>query len=113
MFLPFVYELRRRGLPVGTQESLALARALSLGLHESSLEGFYHTARALLVHREEHLDEFDVVFASYFQGITRASKQITEEMRSWLRGREEAPRAQRRGEGHARGPRPRHAAEGV
>jgi uncharacterized protein with von Willebrand factor type A (vWA) domain len=83
MFLPFVYELRRRGLPVGTQESLALARALSLGLHESSLEGFYHTARALLVHREEHLDEFDVVFASYFQGITRASKQITEEM---LRG---------------------------
>jgi uncharacterized protein with von Willebrand factor type A (vWA) domain len=40
---------------VGTQEALALARALEAGLHDSSLEGFYDVARALCVHTEVHL----------------------------------------------------------
>ena len=48
MFIPFLYALRERKVPVGTQEAVALAKALSLGLHEDSLDGFYYTARALL-----------------------------------------------------------------
>jgi uncharacterized protein with von Willebrand factor type A (vWA) domain len=40
MFVPFLYELRARKVPVGTQEALALAEALSWGLHDSSLDGF-------------------------------------------------------------------------
>ena len=32
-------------------------RALAAGLHDSSLDGFYHVARALLVHSEAHLDD--------------------------------------------------------
>ena len=28
MFVPFLYELRKRKVPVGTQEAVALARAL-------------------------------------------------------------------------------------
>ena len=47
MFIPFLYELRARKVPVGTQEAVALAKALSLGLHEDSLDGFYYMARAL------------------------------------------------------------------
>ena len=46
-FVPFLFELRARKIKVGTQEALALARALAAGLHDSSLDGFYHVARAL------------------------------------------------------------------
>ena len=45
-FVPFLFELRSRKVKVGTQEAMSLARALSIGLHESSLDGFYHVARA-------------------------------------------------------------------
>ena len=44
MFVPFLYELRARKVKVGAQEAMAMARALSLGLHDSSLDGFYHVA---------------------------------------------------------------------
>src|SRR5258708_38312567 len=56
MFVPFLFELRKRKVKVGLQEATALARALSAGLHDSSLDGFYHVARALCVHTETHLD---------------------------------------------------------
>ncbi len=65
MFVDFLYELRRRKVPVGTQEAVALARALERGLHESSLDGFYHVARALLIHSEAHLDAFDQAFLAH------------------------------------------------
>ena len=48
LLVPFLFELRRRKLKVGTTELLAVARACALGLHDDSLEGFYHVARALV-----------------------------------------------------------------
>ena len=39
-FVPFLYELRARKMKVGAQEAIALAQALGLGLHASSLAGF-------------------------------------------------------------------------
>ncbi|ADO75420.1 vWA domain-containing protein [Stigmatella aurantiaca] len=85
MFLPFLYELRRRGVPVGTQEALALSGALKAGLHDSSLDGFYHVARALLVHSETHLDAFDQAFLSHFQGVESAGLELTRELLDWLK----------------------------
>jgi uncharacterized protein with von Willebrand factor type A (vWA) domain len=85
MFIDFLYELRRRKVPVGTQEAVALARALAEELHESSLEGFYYAARALLIHTEAHLDDFDVVFASHFRGVHVEAKAIVEELLEWLK----------------------------
>jgi uncharacterized protein with von Willebrand factor type A (vWA) domain len=85
MYLPFLYELRRRGVPVGTQEALALAGALHAGLHDSSLDGFYHVARALLVHSETHLDAFDQAFLAHFKGVESAGLQLTQELMDWLR----------------------------
>ncbi len=84
MFVPFVYELRARGVPVGTQEAMNLARALEAGLHDSSLEGFYHVARALLVHSEAHLDDFDQAFMKHFKGVEVQSKKLKEELLEWL-----------------------------
>src|ERR1700750_33318 len=85
MFTGFIYELRSRKVPVGTQEAVALARALAGGLHESSLDGFYHVARALLVHSEAHLDDFDLVFSSDFRGVHLEAKAIAQELLDWLK----------------------------
>jgi uncharacterized protein with von Willebrand factor type A (vWA) domain len=85
MFVDFLYELRNRKVPVGTQEAVALARALGQGLHDSSLDGFYHVARAVLIHNEAHLDDFDLVFASHFKGIAIEAKAIADELMEWLK----------------------------
>lgn len=85
MFIDFIYDLRQNKVPVGLQEAVALARALALGLHENSLEGFYFVARSILVHRESHLDAFDVAFAAHFRGIAADAKKIHAELLEWLR----------------------------
>ncbi len=84
MFVPFLNELRRRKVPVGTQEALALAAALKKGLHDSSLDGFYFVARALLIHSETHLDAFDQAFAVHFKGAADQGLELTRELLQWL-----------------------------
>src|SRR5271154_535987 len=84
MFVPFLFELRKRKVKVGLQEAMALARALTLGLHDSSLDGFYHVARALCVHRESDLDAFDQAFAHHFRGIEIVASTLLEELEQWL-----------------------------
>jgi uncharacterized protein with von Willebrand factor type A (vWA) domain len=85
MFIDFLYELRGRKVPVGAQEAVALAQAMSMGLHDASLDGFYEVSRALLIHDEKYLDDFDLVFASHFRGVAIEAKAIAEELLSWLR----------------------------
>ncbi|MBI3930358.1 MAG: VWA domain-containing protein [Armatimonadetes bacterium] len=92
MFVPFLYQLRARGVPVGSQEAVALAEALAKGLHNSSLDGFYHVARALLIHSEAHLDAFDEAFLACFRGVEGASLKLHEELLKWL---EQARRRER------------------
>lgn len=84
MIVALVRELRARGVPVGLTETVALGRALALGLHESSLDEFYRVARALLVHDESKLDDFDQVFSHVFRDVPYSSRRITEELRDWL-----------------------------
>ena len=69
MFIPFLYVLREHGVPVGAQEALNLAQAMARGLHQNSLDEFYHLARCLMVHRESHLDAFDAAFYAHFHGV--------------------------------------------
>ena len=85
MFIPFFYELRERGVPVGSTEAVRLAEALKKGLHEHSLDGFYHVARSLLIHSERHLDLFDQAFLSYFKGIEVAATNLHQELMDWLK----------------------------
>ncbi len=84
MFVPFLYALRAKKVNVGAQEATALARALVAGLHESSLDGFYHLARAICVHRESDLDRFDEAFVAHFRGVETTSLALLEELETWL-----------------------------
>ncbi|HHH11771.1 MAG TPA: VWA containing CoxE family protein, partial [Sorangium sp.] len=85
VLVPFLYALRRRRLRVGPMELQALARALEAGLHESSLNGFYHVARSLLVHSETELDAFDEAFGAHFRGIENAAFVLLKDIEDWLR----------------------------
>jgi len=85
MFLDFFFELRRRKIPVSTQEWLALMQALSLGLGDSSLDGFYQLARSLCVKDISHYDAFDQAFLAVFRGVESAALALTEDLLSWLR----------------------------
>jgi uncharacterized protein len=84
-FVPFLYELRARKVKVGAQEAVALAKALAMGLHDSSLDGFYHTARAICVHRESDLDAFDEAFLAHFRGVHVESLELVAELDEWLK----------------------------
>lgn len=83
MFTDFFYLLRLRGLRVSMQEWQTLLRGLELGLHRSSLTGFYRLARAVLVHTESDFDRFDQVFLEYFQNI-RPFDELPKELEDWL-----------------------------
>lgn len=84
MFIPFIYRLRKHGIPVGAQEAVGLARALAHGLHDNSLDGFYYVARAMMVHREGHLDAFDQAFLAEFRGVEGKHIRLKEELLEWL-----------------------------
>jgi uncharacterized protein len=85
VFVPFLYELRAQGVKAGATEMVELARALKLGLHDSSLKGFYDVARALLVHREQDLDAFDRAFSKHFRGAVEDATAALGEVLDWLR----------------------------
>ena len=85
MLVDFLFELRRHKLPITTHEWNALMEALALGLHDSSLDGFYHLARSICVKDITHFDAFDQAFLSHFKGVEGQSLAITEQLLDWLR----------------------------
>ncbi len=62
MFAGFFHELKRAGVPVTLNEWMTLHQALEKGLADSSLNAFYHLARAVLVKNETYFDRYDRVY---------------------------------------------------
>jgi len=86
MFTTLIEQLRTAGLPVSTTEHLALLGAMKKGVANYSLDDFYFLARATLVKDERHLDRFDRVFASIFQGLENTSENLATDIpENWLR----------------------------
>ena len=83
VLLDFFYALREAGLKSTLQEWRMLLTCLEHGLHDSKIEGFYHVARACLVKSESDFDTFDLVFASYFEGLEGVI-DIPQELLDWL-----------------------------
>jgi uncharacterized protein len=84
VLIDFLFELRSRKIPVSTHEWMALMEAMALGLHESSLDGFYHLCRTLCVKDIAFYDAYDEAFLAYFKDIHKDALQLTEQLRSWL-----------------------------
>ncbi len=84
MLIDFLFELRSRKIPVSTHEWMALMEAMALGLHESSLDGFYHLCRTLCVKDIAFYDAYDEAFLAYFKDIHKDALDLTEQLRSWL-----------------------------
>src|SRR3954452_13206515 len=84
MLIDFLFELRKKKLPVSTHEWMALMEGLALGLHESSLDGFYHLCRTICVKDIAHYDAYDEAFLAYFKDVHTDALKLTEALRSWL-----------------------------
>ena len=66
MFGSFFYLLRARGLDISMKEWLTLIEALKLGLHGSSMKGFYNLCLAVLCKSEADYDRFGQAFLEFF-----------------------------------------------
>src|SRR5512140_3988826 len=84
MLIDFLFELRRKKVPVSTHEWLALMEAMALGLHESSIDGFYQLCRTLCVKDIALYDAYDEAFLAYFKDVHTDALRLTEELREWL-----------------------------
>jgi uncharacterized protein with von Willebrand factor type A (vWA) domain len=84
VLVDFLFELRRRKIPVSTHEWMALMEAMALGLHESSLDGFYHLCRTLCVKDIAFYDAYDEAFLAYFKDVHTDALELTEQLRAWL-----------------------------
>jgi uncharacterized protein len=69
MFVSFLDELRRAGIPASPKEHLALLEALDADVIDPSPEQFYYLSRAVYVKDEGLIDRFDQVFAKVFRGV--------------------------------------------
>lgn len=86
MFASFVTQLRGAGLPVSITEYLTLMGAMKQGVADYSIDDFYFLSRATLVKDERHLDRFDRVFATVFQGVEQPQGDPTTDIpEEWLR----------------------------
>ncbi len=86
MFATFVQQLRTAGLPVSITEYLALMGAMKANVAAYDIDDFYFLARATLVKDERHLDRFDRVFATVFQGLEHPpGDPATDIPDEWLR----------------------------
>ncbi|KGP74944.1 VWA containing CoxE family protein [Desulfosporosinus sp. Tol-M] len=83
MYTNFFYALRQEGIPVSITEWMTLMEALSVGLANSSLSGFYYLGRAVLVKSESHFDQYDIAFQKYFKGI-ETPQQLLDQVSQWM-----------------------------
>lgn len=83
MFAAFFYLLRQRGLDASLNEWITLLEGMEKGLHHSSLTGFYHLCRAIVVKSEVEYDRFDQVFLEFFKDVPFQG-EIPDEMMDWL-----------------------------
>ena len=82
MFAAFFYLLRQRGLDVSLNEWITLLEGMEQGLHHSSLTGFYHLCRAIVVKSEVEYDRFDQVFLEFFKDV-KTIEDLPPEERPW------------------------------
>jgi hypothetical protein len=69
MFINLFLNLKESKIPVSLREFLTFLEAVSLGLSDYKIENFYYLARLSLIKDERHIDKFDRVFSTTFNGL--------------------------------------------
>jgi len=85
MFISFLDELRRAGIPASPKEHLVLLEALDREVIAHSPEEFYYLSRAIYVKDESLIDRFDQVFAHVFRGLVAPGEETAEIPEEWLK----------------------------
>ena len=83
MFAAFFYLLRQRGLHVSPNEWMTLLEGMEKGLHHSTLTGFYHLCRAIVMKNETEFDHFDQIFLEFFKDVPY-TEELPEDLLDWL-----------------------------
>ncbi|WP_369283498.1 VWA containing CoxE family protein [Oscillibacter sp. GMB15532] len=83
MFLSLFYLLRANGLSISPNEWITLHEGLRMGLHASTLTGFYRLCKAIVIHSETNYDKFDQVFLEYFNRKDE-QPELSKELLFWL-----------------------------
>lgn len=83
MFAAFFYLLRQRGLHVSLNEWMTLLEGMEKGLHHSTLTGFYHLCRTIVVKNETEFDRFDQIFLEFFKDVPYTG-ELPEDLLDWL-----------------------------
>ena len=86
--LTFTRLLHQAGLPVAPEQSRDFAQALTL-VDIGSREQVYHTARSLLVTRQEHLDLFTTIFNRFWR--THGGSQLPQGQKAPIAPRHNRP----------------------
>lgn len=82
ILLALLYNLRAQGVKVGTGEWLAFLDGLVKGL-AGDLDGVYRLGRAVLVHRENDFDAYDLAFSATFRGV-ELPEDLRGKLAEWL-----------------------------
>ncbi len=85
MFISFLDELRRAGIPASPKEHLVLLEALDRQVIAPTPEEFYYLSRAIYVKDESLLDRFDQVFAHVFRGLEPTGESGADIPEDWLK----------------------------
>jgi uncharacterized protein with von Willebrand factor type A (vWA) domain len=85
MFISFLDELRRAGIPASPKEHLVLLEALYREVIAQTPEEFYYLSRAIYVKDESLIDRFDQVFAHVFRGLVAPGEETADIPEEWLK----------------------------
>jgi len=92
VFIAFFYLMRARGLKPSIIQWMSLMEALNQNFADSSLTGFYHLCRCILLSSEADFDKFDEVFLEFFANVgdrqkmpdEMSTEMLPEGMMDWL-----------------------------
>lgn len=83
MFARFFYLMRERGMNVSLDQWMTLIDGMARGLHRSTLTGFYHLCRAILIKNETEFDRFDQIFLEFFKDVPWKG-ELPDDLLDWL-----------------------------
>lgn len=69
MFLNFFFKLKDSKIPVSLNEFFVFLKALEKNIVQYDMDKFYYLSRTCLVKDERFFDQYDIIFANYFNSI--------------------------------------------